>query len=555
MRPGRRARASAPRPARKKGGCCLRCLRLSTPIVLLGLGIGCGFERDPRGGLAPLEFPKLDRVDREVRERVVEEQARLESALSDPATSPARLLESFGKLGKLYQAISLYGPAMTCYRNAARLDPRAGRWPHLMGMIHAVRGEPDRAIEAFERALALDPDNRAALIRIGRIHLEAGRTDEAASCLARAREQGERSAFLFQSLAEVELQRGHPERAVELLRRALQAQPAASRLHYELAMAYRRLGDQDQARFHLQRQGSNPPGFDDPIAREIVLPNPGKSNLRRAMELLRSGDFKLALELLSALVARYPGDVDMRLSYAFVLLRSSQIEAAKHQYLEALELQPDHPTGHYGMGFILAHEGRDRQAIKHLRTALAGQPTHKGAHLQLALALWRSGDPAQAKPHLEQARALDPSDRTVFFWYAASLIRLGLYREAVESLEAQIKIWPRDSELPHQLGRLLAVCPQAEIRDGPKALRLARQAYQGRASLDSMRTLGMASAEIGDFEAAVEWQRRALRELGAGAPAAVENELRQELELYQTGKPRRLAWWAPEAASLGFSPD
>lgn len=84
---------------------------------------------------------------------------------------------------------------------------------------------------------------------------------------------------------------------------------------------------------------------------------------------------------------------------------------------------------------------------------------------------------------------------------------------------------------------LLATCPVAAVRDGNKAVALARKAcarsdWKNPASID---TLAAAYAEAGEFEQAVRYQTMALELAGSDA----DDSFRQRLRLYRERRPYR----------------
>ena len=110
----------------------------------------------------------------------------------------------------------------------ARAEPataRRSRWirgwrPRAQpGRPRLPRGDTTRARDAFEAALALDPDQPEARFNLANLVLEAG---------------------------DLEL-------AVAEFRRVLQADPEFADAHFNLAVALERLGGRSQARAHLER--------------------------------------------------------------------------------------------------------------------------------------------------------------------------------------------------------------------------------------------------------------------------------------------------------------
>ncbi|HVX61940.1 MAG TPA: DUF4384 domain-containing protein [Pirellulales bacterium] len=115
--------------------------------------------------------------------------------------------------------------------------------------------------------------------------------------------------------------------------------------------------------------------------------------------------------------------------------------------------------------------------------------------------------------------------------------RVGRYAEALTDYEAAMRLDPEEWFAFTDAALLLASCPDAAIRNGPRAIELALKAGDLCDWIDSeaLAALAAAYAETGDFEKAVETQREAL-------DAAFQNEkeaYQRRLELYQDGKPYR----------------
>jgi len=115
--------------------------------------------------------------------------------------------------------------------------------------------DPDRALDAYRRAIELAPDHADAHLNLGRMLHEAGRVNEAESHYRRALEArpGDATAAYNLGVALEDLRR--PHLAAAAYERALAADPECADAHFNLARLWERLGHRDKALRHLQAYG------------------------------------------------------------------------------------------------------------------------------------------------------------------------------------------------------------------------------------------------------------------------------------------------------------
>lgn len=176
----------------------------------------------------------------------------------------------------------------------------------LRGVALALLGQPDRALEAFDRALALNPRYVDALVHRGIVLGDLGRTDEANADFERAaRANGSQGGFSRQvagrlanqhaELGETYAAAGAPDLAVEQYRRALELGPSFHDLRYRLARHLLAAGRLDEGRAELER---------------VVEAAPEMLEARAALGLARylAGDAAGARKLWRQCRKRSPGD-------------------------------------------------------------------------------------------------------------------------------------------------------------------------------------------------------------------------------------------------------
>jgi tetratricopeptide (TPR) repeat protein len=170
----------------------------------------------------------------------------------------------------------------------------------------------------------------------------------------------------------------------------------------------------------------------------------------------------------------------------------------------------------------------------------------------------RRGGAFQASlAHYDYIITADPRVPEARFGYAASLIRLGRYAEARNRLEAAMGADPGEAAFAIATARLLAAAPDDRVRDGRRALAIMQGLVdRGLRTFDALETMAMAQAEVGQFSAAVMWQRDAMAAAERQAGLGIAGLMAGNLRLYEAGKPCRTPWRADEPLEFqGSGPD
>jgi tetratricopeptide (TPR) repeat protein len=116
-------------------------------------------------------------------------------------------------------------------------------------------------------------------------------------------------------------------------------------------------------------------------------------------------------------------------------------------------------------------------------------------------------------------------------------LTLGEHTAAIADFEEALKLAADDPALLNNLAWVLATSPDAEIRDGKRAVELATKACEltdyNQAHI--LSTLAAAFAESGDFGTAIEWSKKAV-DLDDSEQL---EQLTKELASYRGGEPWR----------------
>jgi tetratricopeptide (TPR) repeat protein len=183
-------------------------------------------------------------------------------------------------------------------------------------------------------------------------------------------------------------------------------------------------------------------------------------------------------------------------------------EDGERIFADLLERHPKSTPVLRGLATARLGRGRVEEAIPLLRQVVEREPCAQGSRLTLFHLLGARGNRVEQRALLEEGVARCP-----------------------EILSFQ-----------NDLAYLLATCPDEAVRDGPKAVRMARRIVEESDARDPayLDTLAVAYAETGDFERAVGTGRRALEVARAQeAQPEVIDALEEHQEAIELGRPIR----------------
>ena len=535
-------------------------------VLSAALAVAAACAKPSRGPVErPVALPDLSRVEPSVRKQGKELFDALQAMRTKTDVTAAEKGQAYGRLAMLLHAGEYYEAAEPAYQNAEDLAPADARWPYLLAHLHKSRGEPDKALADFTRALQLKPDDVPTLIWLGRLYLDRGEPAKAQPLFERAQSLRPDVVAGIVGLGQAALAQKDYARAASVLEEALRVHPTAASVHSPLAMAYRGLGDTAKAEAHLKEWKNTEVLVPDPVRQELdLLMESGLSFELRGVRALEAHDYKKAEDFFRKGIPLAPGDTmlgrSLRHKLATALVLQGDVRGAFEQFNEVVKLAPqDGPDetaakAHYSIGVLLASAGRGREAVAHLQAAVKFNPNYLEARQALGDGLSRAGRPEAALPQYAEVVRLNPRAAEARFGYAMALVRLNRYREARDWLAEAIRLLPDDMQLLHALARVLAAAPDAAARDGRRALSIAQQleaAMGDKKTTQLGETLAMAYAEAGNFAEAVAVQRSVLN---ATARAGLNPDVRRmtaNLQLYERGQACRTPWQANEDV---FSP-
>jgi len=231
-----------------------------------------------------------------------------------------------------------------------------------------------------------------------------------------------------------------------------------------------------------------------------------------------------------------------------LLLQRGEWDSAISHFERALEIRYRTASAHYNLGGALiennlanalARKGLLDEAIGHYKKAVKLRPDYGDLYFNLGSVLFQQGRTDDAIAQWQKAIATQPDDTGFHTALGNAFLKRGLLKDAIAEYEHAARISIQDPVARNNLAWLLATSSDDSIRDGNRAIEVAKQAVQlsGGQDANYLRTLAAAYAESGRFDEATETAQRALQAAQTQGNSILANLLRDEIALYELGLP------------------
>lgn len=528
----------------------LGCVLLAISIVGVGSAQAARAEVVGAPQAAQVTLPAVtlpEGAETAVVEQVEALRNLAQAVIEDAQADSGERADAIGELGRHYHAYGMSAAAAECYRLAAGLAPRDFRWPYLLGYLEQAEGRLESAVNFYERALAIVPGVPPTLIRMASAYTELGKVGRAEWLYREAIRANPTSAAGHAGLGELLLAQDRPAEAAQSLETALTLTSAANRLYYPLALAYRKLGDEDKARELLAWRGDVGVRPEDPVIDSLEELKTGERvHLLRGQAAFRVRRFAEAAESFKRAVEINPVSIAGWIDLGSALGQAGDVEGAIAAYERAVELGPGSETALFNLGLLHSRLGEYPRAISLLSQAGQVSPEDGMIRFELARALRLAGRFEDSILHYDVAIRALPELENPRLGKAQALTRLDRVAEARQSLEKALEDLPQSAVLALALSRVLASADAPSVRDPERAVQLALNVFGARKKLEDAEWVAETFAKAGRCEEAVSWQRNVVEQATESAqPETVMARLEESLARYESDRCGNSAGVAP----------
>ncbi len=464
--------------------------------------------------LQEIPHPNLSGLEQVVVDQLNKGKHDVEVIAKNPLSDNKLKALTFGKLGHLYHAYDFIDAAAACYYNASQLQPEVYRWNYCVAFIAQKNGDFKKALAYYMRSRSMDVTTDLIYlinIRIGECYQSLNDLENANHAFQIAYTLNPQGPTALARLGELYLAQKEYDKAVNFLNLALSLEPSANKLHYPLAMAYRRLGNKDLAKQHLDRRGIvgiQPP---DPLKTKLdSLLRGFRVHILEGKSAYSAKRYEEAAESFKKAIAEDPSKSSGWVNLGATNAQLFQPQEALSNFEEALRLDPENMTAHYNMGDLCITLNENKKAIEHLSKFVQANPEDGFASLQLARAYRNENMAKEAIDYYQQSLNIDHAQVDAWFELVAIFEDLSAFKYAVEILELGVKKLPREKRIKLKLAYSLTASPDKTARNGKRALEIAEPLFRSESNYQTAKLVAMSHAELNQCDQAQQWLDKAL---------------------------------------------
>ena len=315
---------------------------------------------------------------------------------------------------------------------ALRQQPSPAAAQHLANAAdYQQQGQLGQAIEQFQQATAIDPENTTLLRFLADALREHGQANEARACLDRAIELQPEDAETHHELGLLLSGLGQAEAALGAYRRAIELQPNCADFYFNRGNAHYALGQVTDARRDYQRAAKLDPAL------AAVHFNLGQIAQDNGNYLASAQAYKHAVDL----DANY---TDAMVNLGLTLRNLKETELAEECFWHILQRQPGQPMAGVNMAKLQLERDDPAAAESTCRSVLGPHPKHPETLLNLGVALQAQNRVEEAISVFNEFIAVEPHNPDGPFNLAIAELAAGRWNDGWRHYEAR---WQTDNPL------------------------------------------------------------------------------------------------------------
>lgn len=514
-------------------------------ILSIFLSTHLALAEQTKGQLVEIPHPDLAGLEEVVIKQISKAKSDVKVIAENPESNNKLKAITYGKLGHIYHAYDFLDAAAASYYNASILQDKVYRWHYCVAFVAQKQGDFKKALEYYKQARTFDVSSELMYlvnIRIGECYQNLNDYENAGHAYTIAHTLVPTGPTVLSRLGELNLATKNYQKAIDYLSQALVIVPGANKIHYPLAMAYRKLGKREEAKQHLAMRGMvgvQPP---DPLTKKLEgLLRGFRVHILKGKSAFSANRYEEALASFQKAIAEDPARAAGWINLSATQAKLGQLEEAQKSLEKALELDAESQTAQFNLGSLLIGLGKSEEAIPYLEKFIQANPGDAKATTRLAQAYRNTKKINKAIETYKKSLNLDKSQVNAWLELIDIFETLAFYNVATDIITMGVKNLPRDKNLLAKYAYALSASPELKVRDGEKAVQIASKLFKIEKNYITARLLAMSYAENDQCDKAQELAGKAMEM----AKASYQNQtviqtLQRNLEYFQNNSPCKI---------------
>jgi tetratricopeptide (TPR) repeat protein len=330
------------------------------------------------------------------------------------------------------------------HRQAAMLKPENADYQYELGKALVNTGDHRQAIEKFEEAARLAPDQEGTWLSLAYAYLREGQFDKALTCAEKACEinpEGIENRLLY---AQVALKMERLEMATDTVNSILAKSPRHPGAILLMTEILQSAGKRDQALNFIEAALQS-------CQATLEL------RLKHANLIEQLNGLAVALPYYKELGVDFPDHPQILAHLSLALAETGDYDTAQKTAETALQLDPEQESLHLLLGRLLRSKGQLDQAIHHLSQAINHSSTLVEAYLELAQVYKDRREHSQVLNVLRQCIQVAPDDPRSYYQAAMVFREAKDFTSAETMLRHAARLAPEDTSIRRQLAAIIAL--------------------------------------------------------------------------------------------------
>ena len=220
-----------------------------------------------------------------------------------------------------------------------------------------------------------------------------------------------------------------------------------------------------------------------------------------------------------------------------IYVKKHDYARASADFSQAIQINPKNEYAFFLRAWVYDNENNYPKAIADYSQIIQLNPKSTDAYNDRANDYSQQDNYAGAVADYSRVIQINPGQVEGYSSRGNAYEQNGDYTNALANFTQAVRLDPQNATAANDLAWLLAICPQASLRNGAKAVQEATAActLSEWNEPNYVDTLAAADAETGDFAGAVKWETQYLASPDLTASDIADAKSR--LALYQAGQP------------------